>query len=261
MAKYLRIQIHAFKKGTSVHKFLYATLLELAKFVSILLLFVIFLFAMANIFNAVVPLLTSLSQAAGASLSINEELIEQTLQQKYLLDIFIVRILALILIFIIAVSAVIALFNTMIMERLRNKKWNLKRFMKLFYIYSALSLLYFSATFLFMHNLAEFTAMAITTAILTMIYLYLLPIFAMSIDDRKIWKDIKHGILSAIRVHRTIPTLIIGFLVFLGILAISELMLLLINTYAVILFMILLAMWSVWMKNYQDHVLMEYDDL
>jgi hypothetical protein len=258
MSKYYRMHVHAFRKGTNIRKPWQALLLELAKFFLITLLLVLFLYILARVFVGATPLLTTLNQIETLEdTSANEALIEQALQQGYLLDIFKIRLVALIISLVLFLGAILALFNTMIMERLRDRKWNRKRFMKLFYIYTILSAIYFLVTFVFLYKLVNMTALAIMMALFTFIYLYMLLIFAVSIDDRSIWKDIQYGILNCIRIHRTIPALFLGFFVVIGIFVISGIIALLVKGYAVIILIILLSSWSVWMKNYQDYVLRE----
>jgi hypothetical protein len=256
MVRYFKRQSNALKKSLLMKNFIKITLIELGKYLSMLLLLMLFLFFFARILIGVLPFFTSLDQLNDLSDTPEvDAALSQVLQQKNILDLFTIRIVALTLIFALLLSIILALFNTLILDRLRNTKFQKKRLVKLFYIHSVLTIVYFTISFLLIYQLVDITSIVIMTIIFTLIYSYLIFIFKLSVGEGSIWKDVKHGLINSIRIHYIFPAFLMGILVLLGMLSICGLFVWLFGIYASIVLLLFVALWSVWITHYHDILL------
>jgi len=247
---YMHMQKNALKKSLNVPKPLRVMSLALGQYLSMLLLFTLFIIIFVAIFKKLLPLFSSLDEVK--SLGLNSTTLDQVILQRHLLNAFIFKTVLLIVLTLIIFSALMALFNMLIMDVLKGGRWHVTKFIRLFYVYIALTLIFFGLIISSLLLLDNIVIMAYLVVILALLYSYALVIFQVSIGTRiNFWRDVTYGMHNCIRLHKTLPPLIVGLPVLAALLLIVGVTALLLEEYSVILLVPVLLLWNIWMINYE----------
>lgn len=256
MIKYKNMHVKVFKKSFKLNKPLSQALLELAKYISIVLLFILFLYVSIRFFISVMPVLASLDSIGSSDNFIaNESIITTIMQQSTLLDLFLIKLTVLLIITALLLSFILALFNSFIVAYTHNNKWSSKKFIKILLVYSVLTLIYFTIMFISVYYMLNILMLTLLLVLVTMIYSYVLVIFQLSIEDIPLIKYLKKGIFNCFKLHKTIPVLFVGLVIFIIIIFIIIIMAALVKQYVLLLLLPLIILWNIWMLNYQYHIL------
>lgn len=254
--KYFNMHIKVFKKSFKLNKPLSQSILEFTEYISLIVLLILFLYTSVRFFIAVLPLFLSLDKITNISdLVTDESLMSIIMQQFSLLDTFLIKTISLLVITALLLSFILAFFNSMIVAHVHKNHWNVHKFLKILLVYAVLTLTYFGAMFAMLYYMLNILLLAILIISLTFIYSYMLLIFQLSIEDISLLKYLKKGLINCIRLHRTIPIIVIGFIVFVLVIVVCAFMALLLKQYVILLLLPLIVLWNIWMLNYQYHIL------
>jgi hypothetical protein len=249
--RYLGMHIKAFKKSFKLNRFISPFLLELAKYIFLALLLMLFLYISIRLFIAVLPLLSSLDKINTVDDFLNNEsVVNIILQQSTLLSSFLINFLLLLLLIIIILSFILAIFNSLIITRLTNTHLSIKKFWKIYVVYIIVTLIYFILLFILLYLILDIILLASLLLLLTLTYSYILLVFQLSLEDISLFRYIKRGLFNCVRLHLSIPALIIGLLFLIGIFFICAIITLILKQYVVIVLLPLIALWNIWMLNY-----------
>jgi len=256
MVKYLNMHIKIFKKSFKLNRPILQSLLELAKYISLAVLLVLFLYVSIKFFTAVLPLLSSLDKISNINDFIADtSLVNIIMQQSNLLSLFVIKIILLLILTALVLSFILAIFNSIIITHVHNKRWNSKKFLKMLIAYSIITLIYFTIMFIILYYMLNIFILAISLILITMIYSYILLIFQLSVDNVSLLKYLKKGLVNCFKLHKTLPIIIIGVFVLAIILIICAFLAILLKQYVLIVMLPLIILWNIWMLNYQYHIL------
>ncbi len=256
MNNYLIMHLKVFKKSNKLNKPLSQIFLTLAKYVSLLLLLILFIFILVRLFIGVLPLLSSIDKMSGAEDFItNPSLINAILEQSSLLTGFVLKAILLLIFIALMLSLLLAFFNSVLITRINNTKWNVKQFLKMLLVYSIITMIYFILLFLMLYYMSDMVLLAILSIILTLIYSYIIVMFQIALENISLLNYLKKGILNCLKLHKTLPVIIVGLIALVVVILISAFASILLKKYIILLLLPLLLLLDIWVLNYQYQIL------
>jgi len=203
------------------------------------------------IFNKMQPLFDVIDQIKNYSTDIPSTLQSQFLANKSLFMQFLISVILLAALAIIIYIIIIALSDSIIVSTIKNQKYTAKKFFLFIKTYSAITAVFLLLAIMFFTIITDPIEFYLIYIILFILYIYILLIFQIVIDDKKRFlENIIHGFKALARIRYTIIPVIATIIAIIIILLLNILLSLLLKQYIIIFAFLIFVLLSLWVRNY-----------
>jgi hypothetical protein len=249
--KYWQIQKKAISESIIMHRPVKCYILDLIKYLLTASIILVGYGMFLYMFSKMQPLFDVIDQIKNYSTDIPAELTTQFLASKGLFMQFLISTIIIVSVAIILSILIIALFDSLILSAMKNLKYSWHRFIQYIKIYSSITLVFLLIAIMFFTIIADPVLFYIIYMIFMILYIYMLLVYQLVIDDKKKFlENIIRGFRAFARFKYTVILIIAAIIACVIVLLLSMLSALLLKQYMLIFAFLISALLSLWVRNY-----------